>query len=337
MALPAIFYGHLSDYFGRRKIMLFAGSFSLFGTFLCAVAPNVYVLIIGRVLQGIGFSGVSSSGRAILRDRMTGLELARYSAYLSMAIALSIDLAPFIGGYLQEWFGWRSNFWLIFLYNAIVLIITYKFTDTTVVIDGKITFKSLWVNLAEVSKNTKFLRYNIIAGFGYSMFMIYLAVASFIVQGRLGFSPVWFGSLTLALSFAFIGGSFVNNRMLKYFPIPSLIRMGLYIVMLSPILLIVAAIKLNIYTYIIGVIPMFVGLSFILPNSDALAFSNVHEKVGIAAAVTAVMRLLIAMIMVGLISIFNPHNTWAIAITIALLGCCNLYILNTLNPKLIKP
>lgn len=319
MAIPAVIYGHISDYIGRRKIMLIAASISFIGTFICAVAPNIYFLITGRVIQGIGFAGVSSTGRAIIRDRLHGLELARYSSYLSMAVALSIDLAPFIGGFLQECFGWRSTFWLILTYNLLVLVVAYKFDDTTELVKGRVTVTTLYLNIFSVIKNPQFICYNIICSFGYAIFMLYLAVASFIVQGTLGKSPIWFGTMTLSLSFIFVISSFLNGRLLHYFAITKLIRFGMYILTFSVIFLAIGSvIHLNITWFIISIAPLFMGLSFILSNSDSLAFNNINEKVGVASAFSSTLRLIIAMSMIAIISLFNPHSTLPLSLLIGI-------------------
>ena len=332
MALPAVIYGHLSDYFGRRRIMLTAGSISFCGTFLCAVAPNIETLIIGRIIQGIGFAGVSSTGRAIIRDRLHGLELAKYASYMSMAVALSIDLAPFIGGFLQEYFGWRSTFWLILGYNLMVLMAAYKFDDKTVLIKGRVTLNSLGHNLLATLKNPVFIGYNLICACGYSIFMLYLAVASFIVQGTLGKSPVWFGSMTLGLSFIFVISSYINGRLLHHFNILKLIRLGIAIVFTSVVFFVIGAIiQLSIYWFILCAAPLFCGLSFILSNADSQAFNNIHQRVGIASAISSSLRLITAMIMIALISIFNPHGTFPLAVLIGLTASVMAYTLRRLN------
>ena len=129
MSIPGIFFGYISDYFGRRRILLIATSISFVGTLLCLCAPNIYVLILGRFVQGLGFSGVGSLSRAILRDRMTGIELAKFASNLAMILALVIDLSPFIGGFMQEYLGWRPIFGMLLAYNSLAIYMSYQFQD----------------------------------------------------------------------------------------------------------------------------------------------------------------------------------------------------------------
>lgn len=338
MAIPAIFYGYFSDYFGRRRVMLIAACISLFGTFVCTAAPSIEWLIFGRIIQGVGFSGVSSTGRAILRDRMRGLELAKYAAYLSMAIALSIDLAPFVGGFLQEWFGWRSTFGLIFIYNAIAILVAYKFNDTGEINTGTVNFQSLYLNIVSLLKNKRFLAYNLIAACAYSFFMLYLAVASFIVQVKLGKSPIWFGSMALGLSCVFVAASYANGKLLNHFAPNKLITFGLGSNMMAALLLLYASIDLNIYTFILGVVPIFIGTTFIMSNCDALAFSTINEGFGIAAALFSTVRLIVGVVFTALISLFDSTTTLPLALFVGVLVAFSFYLMTYLgklgHPKL---
>jgi len=89
MGITAIFFGYISDFIGRRKILLISSIISSIGTFICCAAPNIYWLIIGRLCQGVGFSGVSGMGNAILRDKFHGVEYAKYLSYLGIAFAIT--------------------------------------------------------------------------------------------------------------------------------------------------------------------------------------------------------------------------------------------------------
>jgi len=213
MSIPGIFFGYISDFFGRRRILLIATSISFVGTLLCMCAPNIYILILGRFIQGLGFSGVGSLSRAILRDRMTGVELARFASNLAMILAFVIDVSPFIGGFLQEYLGWRPIFAMLLLYNALAIYMSYHYQD-----DGQTTLNEhlqlsrlLHISLGTL-KNRTFLIYNTLAALTYSVLMAYLAVASFLFEKVIGISPTEFGATTLGLSFVHMFGSFLNGR-----------------------------------------------------------------------------------------------------------------------------
>lgn len=80
MAIPAIMFGVLGDIVGRRRVLLVGSSISMCGSLICVVAPNIYMVILGRVIQGIGFGGVSGMGYTLVMDKYKGIELAKFAS-----------------------------------------------------------------------------------------------------------------------------------------------------------------------------------------------------------------------------------------------------------------
>lgn len=337
MALPGIILGYLSDQLGRRKILLISAIISLCGTFLCFSAPNITILIIGRTLQGVGFSGVAGSSRAILRDKLQGIELARYLAYLGMAIALSIDLAPFVGGILQQFTGWRIIFLLLLFLNLIIIYSAYRFKEQALTSTTKLRWQDLFSGLKYVFTDKNFLRYNFIGAICYASFMAYLSITSFIVQDLFAKSPAWFGSMALLLALIFIATCFINARALNKFSQVILIKFGFWVIMLSSALLISGAFmhKISLVFFISAILPLYIGSAFIMTNSEALAFTQINKSIGIAAATYYSIRLFLGMLITALISLFNPLSTLPLGSIFASLTAIALLLIYT-APKQVK-
>ncbi len=109
-AAAQLICGPLLDHFGRRRLL----PASLWGTALasivCAFAPNISCLIIGRLLQGITLSCahlVASSGA---RDYDDEIERAKVISYISMIVAISPIFAPVLGSLIFSYLGWQANF-----------------------------------------------------------------------------------------------------------------------------------------------------------------------------------------------------------------------------------
>jgi len=109
-------FGKISDTWGRKKIFLYGNIFFTIATFICAFAINDYMLIIGRLLQGIGGSMVFSTGMAIAMLAFTPQERGKIIGLNVAAVYLGLSLAPILGGILTESLGWRSLFYI----NAII-------------------------------------------------------------------------------------------------------------------------------------------------------------------------------------------------------------------------
>ena len=116
--------GPLSDYYGRRPIVLFGLIGFFVGTVICIFAPNIETLLIGRIVQATSAAGMVIS-RAIIRDIVGREKAASMIGYVTMGMAIAPMIGPTMGGYLDEFFGWQATFWLLLVFSVIVLYITW--------------------------------------------------------------------------------------------------------------------------------------------------------------------------------------------------------------------
>src|SRR5216684_316001 len=105
-------YGKLSDIHGRRAMMLAGIGIFIAGSAVCAVAPDMIMLILGRGLQGIGGGGILPLAQAILADAVAPRERGRYQAYMGSVWVTAGLGGPVLGGILAEHFHWSVIFWV---------------------------------------------------------------------------------------------------------------------------------------------------------------------------------------------------------------------------------
>ena len=120
-------FGRLADIYGRKTTFLWGYIIFTISTFACGVSPNVFMLILSRVVQGIGSAMIFSTGMAILvsvfppeaRGRVLGITVA--------AVYIGLSLGPFLGGLLTEHLSWRSVFMInVPLGLIIILLVLFK-------------------------------------------------------------------------------------------------------------------------------------------------------------------------------------------------------------------
>src|SRR3954471_1347539 len=105
-------FGTLSDIYGRRAMIIAALSLFIVGSVLCAVAPNMPVLILARALQGLGGGGIMPVVQTVISDVVTPRERGQYQAYFSgVWVAAGIG-GPIIGGVFAEHLHWSMIFWI---------------------------------------------------------------------------------------------------------------------------------------------------------------------------------------------------------------------------------
>lgn len=107
-ALTHLVAGALSDRFGRKPVLLVALIIFIAGSIGCCVATNIHVFLVCRLLQGPAIAGYAISLAAI-RDT-AGEGVASRIGYVSSAWAVAPMVGPSVGGFLDSWLGWRSNF-----------------------------------------------------------------------------------------------------------------------------------------------------------------------------------------------------------------------------------
>jgi EmrB/QacA subfamily drug resistance transporter len=119
-------YGKFADIHGRRAAMLIGLSIYMAGSLVSAAAPNMLMLICGRVIQGCGAGGLTVTANMILGDIAAPKDRGKYYSYFSIAFTTAGGCGPALGGWISDHLHWS----VIFLWNfplcvlAVVLALT---------------------------------------------------------------------------------------------------------------------------------------------------------------------------------------------------------------------
>jgi EmrB/QacA subfamily drug resistance transporter len=105
-------YGKISDIHGRRITLLIAVSMYMAGSLVCALAPNMFVLILGRIIHGLGGGGLTATGMVVLGDIAAPRDRGRYYGYFSITYTTAGACGPALGGFIAEYLHWSVIFWL---------------------------------------------------------------------------------------------------------------------------------------------------------------------------------------------------------------------------------
>jgi len=120
-------FGKLSDIHGRRVMMLIAIVIFIAGSVVCALAPNMPVLIAGRALQGIGGGGILPLTHTIIGDLVSPIERPRYQAITAVMFMAASIVGPLLGGILTDYVHWTLIFWINLPLGLLALVLTDKY------------------------------------------------------------------------------------------------------------------------------------------------------------------------------------------------------------------
>ena len=121
VATTIIIFGKLGDLKGKGRVFLYGIIVFIFGSFLCSISPNITILIISRVIQGIGASIVMANNQGLTAIVFPPNERGRALGLSGSAVALGSILGPALGGFIMTYLSWH----FIFLINIPIGLISF--------------------------------------------------------------------------------------------------------------------------------------------------------------------------------------------------------------------
>lgn len=332
-----LYYGPLSDRIGRRMPMLIGIGLSVFGSLICALAPSITFVIIGRLIQGFGVGACNSVGRSLTRDMLSGAHLARFGSHLGMISVFVVALAPTIGGYIQHYFEWRAIFFVLFIYSFIIWIIIWRaLPETNANLNADATKLNVILrNYRILLTNKTFMGYSLCACFAYAGLISYFTSAPFLLQNIVGLTPVQFGWLSLITASALFISLFINSHLIFKLGIPFMILIGNLLMLVSGIMMLAFGLSGLINTFVImfPVALFAMGAGFTFSNAFAGAFHPFPQMAGAVGALYGCIQIIGAAITSAIIAMLAEHNQIPLAIIFTTLGILSFIALKALAAR----
>src|SRR5258708_29375198 len=119
-----LFCGPLSDRLGRRRVLIGGLAIYTLAGYACAISPSIEVLMTARLIQGCGACVGPVLGRAVVRDHTTGPRAVQTLSYITLTMSIAPLVAPIIGGFLINHFGWQAIFVFLCRFGMLLLAAT---------------------------------------------------------------------------------------------------------------------------------------------------------------------------------------------------------------------
>ena len=331
--LGQLLFGPLSDYIGRKKVMLISSSAFCIISIAIALSPNIFSLNLFRFLQGFSIAGLAVSVRALLADVFTSTELKKATTYFSISWSIGPILGPLIGANLQNVFGWKSNFYLFAIYSFIIFLYVLRIFKETCLVKSTHSAKQLIKTMRSMLSHQKFMYNTLIAAIMYVLIVLFNVLGPFIVEKVMHKSVIFYGNLTMILGFAYFIGVLINRALVSKIHEKFLILAGLLLNFGIIIIMLITNLYVrNVLTLIVPVFLIFMFMALITPNVTALAMGTFTENKGLASSLFGIINGGLVFIISTLVSFLDIKTGIAVAIIYGILIIASL-ILRFKTPK----
>lgn len=215
-AAGILFWGPLSDKYGRKPILLAGNAIYIASTVACALSTNVYLLIMARAIQGIGAGGITTVSVAMVKDSFSGKKRETILAVIQSISGLAPMIAPIIGAFILTFSSWRGSFWTLAAIGVINLVLTVFYQESLQEEERyKGTLPGSMGRLVVVARNKSFFIPAVIFSLSALPFMGYIAVSSYIYVDYFGLSEQVYSYFFAANALISILGPFLYVRFLS--------------------------------------------------------------------------------------------------------------------------
>jgi MFS transporter, DHA1 family, multidrug resistance protein len=213
MAFATLFYGTLSDRYGRRPVLLSGLALFLLGSVISALAQTPATLVLGRLVQAIGAGCALTLVRAIARDAYRADQLVKAIAYLTMFGTLGPMVSPTIAGVLIDTLGWRSTFGFAVLAGGAITFIAYRVLHETHPAANRTPGDvSVMQSYVALFSRIRFNAFVLQSGFTTGAFIVMATAAASLMTELLHRPATEFGLYFVMFPIGFATGSLISTR-----------------------------------------------------------------------------------------------------------------------------
>lgn len=294
IALGTLYYGPLSDKYGRKPVMLIGLCITFAGSLACLFADSIEFLILGRFVQAFGGAVGLVLARAMVRDVYDANDAARVIATLVMVMVVIPMLSPAVGGELMARFGWQSVFSVVAGFSVVLFaLMLYLLPETlkeSVPIEGVSAMLSTYGLLLQ---SVSFRSYALCVAFVSVVFFSFISAAPEIMVSAFDRPPTDYGYYFIMIPLGFMGGNYATRLLTQRFSINQLISFGGGIAVLG----ISAALTFQMLGHshplalFVPVAIAVFGNGITLPNAQAAAINEFPQYAGSASGLTGFMQM----------------------------------------------
>lgn len=323
-AFMMLFYGTLSDSFGRRPVILAALSIYTLASIGAAFAPSFGWLLAFRALQGLSAGAGSVIGQAIVQDRFAGPQAQKMMSHIMMVFGLAPAIAPVLGGWLQVAFGWRSTFVFLAVFGSAMILLCMRLLPESLPREKRQVFHPVAIgrNYLMVLRNPQFVLLSLAVGMAFGGLSLYIGSAANFVMEILGLPETAFAWMFIPLIGGMVIGSAWGGKRAHKLPPARMMWIGYAVMALAcvlnvgynalfPAVVPWAALPLFVYTF---------GLAAAMPAIQLTAMGLFPDNRGLASSMVGFIQMMSFALMSGLVApmLFGSALNLALGVAVSL-------------------
>lgn len=304
-ALATMFWGPLSDKYGRKKILLMGMVIYSVASLLCVFSVSVYQLILYRILQAIGSGAATAVSTAIVKDVYSGRKRLTTLAIVQSMGMISPIVSPVIGAIILTVFSWRGVFVVLSMIGILAVLGTIAMEETIESHYAGSIFKAIG-RLGVVAKNKGFTSLLLTFSMLSIPSMSFITASSYIYVTGFGLSERVYSYYFAANAIFFLLGPLVYIKISKRFSSEVIITLAYVIAFVSGVLLCTIG-SLKPWIFALSIIPTSLFGSIMGPARTNLMLDQLEGDTGAASSLMSCAYTFFGSIGMLLISL-NFHN-----------------------------
>lgn len=315
-----LFAGGISDSFGRKKPFLIGVIVYMLLTLWITHAHSIYEVLSLRFFQGVMVAMMVVPMRAIITDLFEGEELQKVATYMAFFWTLGPIIAPFLGGYLQDYFGWKACFYFLFLYSSISFSAVLFFMPETSSYQHPFKFCSLMKRYQKILSSKHYLSSLLTNSLLYSIVILFTTIAPFFTLSAFHLSAIEYGHLALVMGTAWSIGA-LGNRFLIHLNILKKTKLLSSGMIISAFLFLACSIylKFNLYVLMIPALFIYIAGGSLITAHFVNAIGLFPKNAGSANSLLGASIYLISSLISSFTFLLKSSSATPLAIAILLL------------------
>jgi DHA1 family bicyclomycin/chloramphenicol resistance-like MFS transporter len=323
LSIGQLAYGPVADRFGRRIPLLFGVGLFTLASLACAFAPSLEWLIGARFIQALGGCAGMVLSRAIVSDKCNPVDSAKVFSQLMLVMGLAPILAPMLGGFMVNAYGWQSIFLVLTVFSgASALAVALGLPESMPASHPRQPLSGAFGQYRRLLGDRLFLGHALTGGIAIAGMFSYIAGSPFVFIKLYGVPPEHYGWLFGTNAAGFILTAQVNARLVGRFGPAWLLSRAVWVYLAAALTLLLIA---SLHTEKLWplLIPLFIyiaSLGCIIPNSSACAMSGQGKRAGSASALLGCLQFSVAAGAAALVGVLHDGTAVPMATVITLCG-----------------